>query len=412
MDGDDRLADSACIALIVATVGSFTSPPLGNIAAGLALVLALASAPTRARLIVVARQPLGLGALGLLATMTVAMLWADATWLQRFDAWWNWRVLLLVVLAAAAFGQSRWKLRFCASLVAVVAAGAIVSIAMWWAKATMEPPFPGVLFRNHVTQSMALAVGAVLGAVLSAQGARSVHSRWLLAGAAIVCVANLVFVTTGRSGQVALVVAALASALLVLRGRSRWLALAALPALAATLTLASPALQQRYRLIVQEAPGLNCSSAEESSTALRLLLWRTSLDLIRVRPWFGYGVGGFTPAFEKQLPQEMQGHELTGWCARTVHDPHNQFLRVTVEAGVLGLLAFLGLIVGAARQPAAQPYRSCGLALLAAWCTTSLFNSHFQTFNEGHLIALLLGALLAPDAQQSSAVNTASRTSS
>jgi O-antigen ligase len=35
--------------------------------------------------------------------------------------------------------------------------------------------------------------------------------------------------------------------------------------------------------------------------------------------------------------------------------------------------------------------------LLAAWCTTSLFNSHFQTFNEGHLIALLLGALLAPD---------------
>ena len=74
--------------------------------------------------------------------------------------------------------------------------------------------------------------------------------------------------------------------------------------------------------------------------------------------------------------------------------------------------AVLGLIVGAARQPAAQPYRSCGLALLAAWCTTSLFNSHFQTFNEGHLIALLLGALLAPDAQQSSAVNTASRTSS
>jgi O-antigen ligase len=252
----------------------------------------------------------------------------------------------------------------------------------------------------------------VLSAVLASQRARSVRSRWLLAGAAVVCVANLVFVTTGRSGQVALVVAALVSALLVLRGRSRWLALVALPALVVALTLASPALQQRYRLIVQEAPSLNCSSSEESSTALRLLLWRTSIDLIRVHPGFGYGVGGFTPAFEKQVPQEMQGHPLTGWCARTVHDPHNQFLRVTVEAGVLGLLAFLGLIAGAARQPAAQPYRACALALLAAWCTTSLFSSHFQTFNESHLIALLLGALLAPDAQESSAANTASRTSS
>ena len=56
------------------------------------------------------------------------------------------------------------------------------------------------------------------------------------------------------------------------------------------------------------------------------------------------------------------------------------------------------------------------LALLAAWCTTSLFNSHFQTFNEGHLIALLLGALLAPasvqgETQLASAPSTALRTS-
>jgi hypothetical protein len=33
--------------------------------------------------------------------------------------------------------------------------------------------------------------------------------------------------------------------------------------------------------------------------------------------------------------------------------------------------------------------------LLAAWCVNSLFSSHFQTFNEGHLIVLLLGVFLA-----------------
>jgi membrane associated rhomboid family serine protease len=71
-------------------------------------------------------------------------------------------------------------------------------------------------------------------------------------------------------------------------------------------------------------------------------------------------------------------------------------------------------MMGAARQAAPQPYRGCALALLAAWCATSLFNSHFQTFNEGHLIALVLGALLAPGQGQAaaSAPSTAERTSS
>ena len=39
------------------------------------------------------------------------------------------------------------------------------------------------------------------------------------------------------------------------------------------------------------------------------------------------------------------------------------------------------------------PFRVAGLALLLAWCVTSLFSSHFRTFNEGHMIMLFLGVL-------------------
>jgi O-antigen ligase len=237
----------------------------------------------------------------------------------------------------------------------------------------------------------------LIAAVLAAQRGRSVRARWLLAGAALVCLANLVVVAAGRSGQIALAVAAVSAALLMLTGRRRWQAVLALLALAAGLAAASPALQQRFRLVAQEASAVDCDSPAENSTAIRLLLWRTTGALIRAHPWFGYGVGGFTPAYESEVRSQLRGQPLTGWCARPAHDPHNQFLRVTVEAGVLGLLAFLGLSVGAVRQRAMQPYRGCALALLAAWYTTSLFSSHFQTFNEGHLIALLLGALLAPE---------------
>jgi O-antigen ligase len=413
--GSPAIAAAVPAALVVAAIGSFTSPPLANVAVALALLLTLASGPLRRRLVVAAAQPLGRSALMLFAVMTVAMTWAAAPWPARFAAWWNWRTMLLVVLAAAAFGDVRWKERFCLALIAVASFGAVASFALWAAGITRDPGFPGTLFLNHVTQSMALAVAVLLAGLLAAQPQRPPRERRLLAAAALLCLANLVTVTAGRSGQVALVVGALAAALLTLSGRRRWQAVAALLVLAGGLGAVSPALQQRFARIAQEAPTLDCSTPEESSTALRLLLWRTTGDLIRARPWLGYGVGGFTPAYEGQVRAEVGGQPLTGWCARPAHDPHNQFLRVTVEAGLLGLIAFLGLVLGAARQLAPQPYRGCALALLAAWCTTSLFNSHFQTFNEGHLIALLLGALLAPDGaapQPASAANTAERTSS
>ena len=385
------------IAWIVAAIGSFTSPPVANVAVALAVLATLASGPLRARVAAVAAQPLGRGALILFAVMALAMTWAAVPWPARFAAWWNWRTMLLIVLAAAAFGDPPWKERFCLSLIAAITAGALASFALRVAGRTLDPGFPGTVFLNHVTQSMALAVGILLAGALAMRPEQSRRLRVLLAIAALVCLANLVLITAGRSGQVALAVAALSAALLMLSGRRRWQAVLGLLVLSAGLAASSPALQQRFYKVFEEAPVLDCTSRGESSTALRLLLWRTTGALIRAHPWFGYGVGGFTPAYESEVRSQLRGQPLTGWCARPAHDPHNQFLRVTVEAGVLGLLALLGLIVGAARQPAREPYRSYGLALLAAWCTTSLFNSHFQTFNEGHLIALLLGALLAPD---------------
>jgi len=387
---------AAAIAWIVATIGSFTSPPVANVAVVLALVLTLSSPQLRSRVPVAAAQPLAIAALALFAVMTVAMSWALVPWAARFAAWWNWRTMLLLVLAGAAFGEVRWKQCFCVALIVAVTTGAVGSFAFLAAGVTVDRGFRGTVFLNHVTQSMALAVGVLLAATFAAQRSRSVRSRVLLAAAALVCLADLVLVTAGRSGQVALAVAALSAVVLTLEGRRRWQAVLALLVLAVGLTALSPQLQQRFRLVAQEAPVLDCS-AEESSTGLRLLLWRTAGALIRDRLFFGYGVGGLTPAYEREVGNHVNGQPLQNWCARPVHDPHNQYFRVTLEAGLLGLLALLGLIVGAARQKASQPYRACAQAILAAWCVTSLFNSHFQTFNEGHLIALLLGALLAPE---------------
>jgi hypothetical protein len=72
-------------------------------------------------------------------------------------------------------------------------------------------------------------------------------------------------------------------------------------------------------------------------------------------------------------------------------------MKIIAEQGLVGLLVFLGFLAAALRQRCSAPYRLMGLGVLAAWCVTSLFSSHFSTFAEGRVIALWLGAMLARD---------------
>jgi membrane associated rhomboid family serine protease len=77
-------------------------------------------------------------------------------------------------------------------------------------------------------------------------------------------------------------------------------------------------------------------------------------------------------------------------------DPHNQYLFFLAEQGIFGLIAFFAFI-GAALLDRGDGTRArvVAVALLLAWCATSLLSSHFKTFSEGHLLTLFLGAMLA-----------------
>lgn len=378
------------VLLIIGMIGSFTSPALTNIALALAVIVLLAVPSEWTRLAWVAGQPLALGALCLLAVMTVAMLWADVDWKHRFDAWWHWRTLLLVIIGMAVFNDSRWKERFCLALIGVLSVLNVISLVMWY-RGVETIGDPGIILRNHVAQGLAFTIGAVLAVVLARMGSFGVRTRRQLLVAAALFVANVALVSTGRSGQIALLVCATGVSFALVRNRWRWAALFAIPIVCATTLWTSPMVRTHFEQVF-ETVGTAATAANFTGTGVRLVIWQTTADLIERRPWFGYGVGAFAPTYAREVRQHH-----TGWQAMEVEDTHNQYLRIAVEAGILGVVAFLGFIVGAFRQDASQPYRACALALLSGWLATSLFSSHFETFAEGHMIALVLGVLLAPE---------------
>ncbi|MBI2985065.1 MAG: O-antigen ligase family protein [Candidatus Kerfeldbacteria bacterium] len=77
-----------------------------------------------------------------------------------------------------------------------------------------------------------------------------------------------------------------------------------------------------------------------SSGLVRTQIWVTSWALIQQHPWFGVGPNNFEAAYRAELPKHY--FPPLEWL---VAQPHNLYLALWLETGLLGLLTFLALVV-------------------------------------------------------------------
>lgn len=79
----------------------------------------------------------------------------------------------------------------------------------------------------------------------------------------------------------------------------------------------------------------------------RLLIWICCLNMIAIKPWFGFGSGGFEAHYMDYQAQFFHRNPDSGYAilADTVQQPFNEFLRIAVDYGLGGLLGLLGMIV-------------------------------------------------------------------
>jgi O-antigen ligase len=114
----------------------------------------------------------------------------------------------------------------------------------------------------------------------------------------------------------------------------------------------------------------------------RSQIWLANLDMIKERPWFGWGYGNYRKFREPYYQRYPQ--------ANTTAHAHNNFLQMWVDGGLIGLGAFLFLcwvILRAGWQayalspPGAEPLRN--LALGATLGVLSFFLGGLTQYNFG-----------------------------
>lgn len=127
----------------------------------------------------------------------------------------------------------------------------------------------------------------------------------------------------------------------------------------------------------------------------RRVFYKNGVEILGEHWLLGVGTGGFAQAYGEHVSNK---YDASDWRAVHTTDPHNQYLFVAIQQGIGGLAFFLAWITAIARErESRRDYHRLAVAILAGWCVTSLFSSHFRTFAEGHLLATFLGVLLAVD---------------
>jgi O-antigen ligase len=311
----------------------------------------------------------------------------------------SWRKLLLLPIAAACFGDPAWKRRAMITFLAVLSLLLFTS-CLTWALGLQVHRYQeqGIIVANHAAQGMAFAVCLLLGLVTAREYRHDRLKRCACLLASAVAFLNIAFVTPGRSGYLALM-AILAAYILFSTAGAKKYRVFLLMGLAVALALNfSPTARERIQLGLAEIQSYR-DSPRLTSMGARMVAWETSLDLVRRKPLVGYGSAAYVEAYRKAVAGR------SGWQGEVIEDPHNQFLRILVEHGLVGLCVFLGFIGAFFRQPAGPPFRTLGLCVLLTWCATSLFSSHFTTFLEGRFLLLWLGIFLSgsPPAPQAAA---------
>jgi len=383
-----------CAVALGATIP--VSVALDNLLIALFVLLWCASPDLLARLRALRTNPVALAALAIAAIYVLGMTWSGLAPRELRESTVDALRFGLLALLATTFLDRPTRRRAEIAFLAASAVVLFVSYLLWSGAVDALPGVKGrpdypVAFKYHITHNVLMAMAALLFA-LNAMNAQSRLWRWLLGAAALAAVANVFLLIPGRTGQLALAAAIVYLALARLRWRGAALAGGGLAMLAAVAWFTpTTVLHERAVKAWQEASAWEPGKAQEmgSSVGLRIEFYRNSLALFAERPLLGAGTGAFRNAYS--------AHVGTSGMIVTDH-PHNAFLHVAVELGLLGLTALLALLVAqwrcAGRMPAFED-RVAARGLVVIFVVSGLVSSTFSDHAEGLFYAWASALLFA-----------------
>ena len=291
-------------------------------------------------------NPVAVGALLLFGWLLVGTLWGLGSLGERMLAVKKYADLLLIPLLISMAIDVHERRRAILALAVSLALTLMLSLAFsagllptgWVIDCDSSTPcaFPKpttcdssnpCIFKKHTTHNMLMAFGVLLFGVLAWKSSRR-WMRWGLVGAACLATGNVLLMVQGRTGYV--VLAGLATVALYMYFGWRGM-VAAVVAISVTFSAAyrvSTSFHDRVDLVATGVTQWSPRMATYDGVTERMEFFHYTVEIIQDHPLVGVGTGGFMQAYAQHV-------QNLGLPVPT--HPHNQYLLVMVQVGIVGL---------------------------------------------------------------------------
>lgn len=243
------------------------------------------------------------------------------------------------------------------------------------------------VFGDYITQNVMVSFFAVfcLNKALTIKD----KYKYFWAGVAIFSLISITHLSQGRTGFLLVFTGLAALLLIITKGKFLAICVSGLIATIALSYFSSDIIQQRFEEAAYEAK--MSSQDNRSSIGHRLFNYRTTLELIKEKPIFGHGTG----AYHTEICNHMSEGDK---CRNFNWHPHNQFLFIAAEHGILGLALYFALIILmyiSAFQSKSIEAKVMMASLASIMTINSLINSPWWSSIESQFFAFTLALWLA-----------------
>jgi O-antigen ligase len=385
----------ACARMCAIALG-FSIPisvALDNILLALLLVASLAAGSYRDKWLAIRANPVACAALFLFGLLTLGLGYGERYPDDGLRYWGKYVDVLFVPIFIVVFCDPRTREDAMKAFGGALLASLIVSFFSPFGLLhgnPMVPPndadFP-VGFKYSITQSLLVAFGA-FACVLVARETASRKLRVVLAGVALIAGLNVLFVVISRTGYIVLAALLLYFFIVQFRWRGVAAAVFAGGVLFTAGYFSSGVLHQRVDGAIAEMKGWKADVPSSTSIGVRMEFYRGSLKIIREHPLFGAGTGAFPAAYAALAPKPQ---------VEKVLNPHNEYLLIGTQIGIVGLALLLYLFYTQWRLAARLTplYRDLARGLVLVFVIGCLFNSLLLDHTEGLLFAWATGLCFA-----------------
>lgn len=369
------------------------SVALDNLLLALALGTWLAGLQMRAKLMLAWNNPVFRSALLLFGLLLAGTVHGDAPHSDVRLFLSKYLDLVLIAILAWIFIDPRARARGLLALAGALTLTLLMSYSLkagltpqkLWLHGT--PEFP-IVFKSRLTHNILMAFAAYLFVWHAiAAGTRRGRILWIIL--AILATINVTLMVEGATGHVLLLALALLLGWQHFRWRGIGLTLVASAAVITVLSSIPGPFQTRARQIATEFSAESAGRPASTSTGFRMEFYRNTLQIIGKSPLIGTGTGSFPSVYAAHVAGS--GQVPSG-------NPHNEFMLIAVQTGLIGLSALVLLLWQQWRFAPLLPSpleRGVAQGLVVTMVVVCMLNSALLDHTEGLLYTWMTALLYA-----------------